>query len=194
MKHHRNTSLCNLSEEVNGVVYKEEWKDIKGYEGLYQISSFGRVKSFVVSNTGRIRKGVLALGYPQVQLKGKGDNTMETKKIHRLVGEAFIPNPNNLPEINHKQGNREDNRYWNLEWSSPSDNVKHAYRVLGKKNNLSNQVSENHYNASFKNEDILKMREMYSSGNYTQKQSAEVYNKKSGIINRILTRKRWNHI
>lgn len=194
MKHWRNTDINDLVEEFEGKVYTEIWKDVAGYEGLYQVSNFGRIKSFVVNPNGRIRKGVPALGYPQVQLKGNGDGTQETKKIHRLVGKAFIPNPNNLPEINHKRGDRGDCREWMIEWTTSSDNAKHAYRQLGKKNNLANQVSENHYNAKFKNEDIIKMRAMFESGEYTQKQIAVIYNQRSGSINRILLRKRWNHI
>lgn len=193
MKNWRNTTPVNLTEVVNGVLRTEVWKNIEGYEGLYQVSDFGRVKSFVVSGNGRIRKGVPALGYPQVQLKGNGDGTMETKKIHRLVAIAFLPNPNNLPEVNHLFGDRGDCRVWMIEWSTPSNNVKHAYRVLGKKSNL-DKVGENCYNAKFKNEDILKIRAMFASGGYTQKQIADMYGQRSGVINRIITRKRWKHI
>lgn len=193
MKNWRNTTLINLTEIVNGVLRTEVWKNIEGYEGRYQVSDFGRVKSFVVSSHGRIRKGVPAQGYPQVQLKGNGDGTQETKKIHRLVGTAFIPNPDNLPEINHLFGDRGDCRAWMIEWSTASDNMKHAYRKLGKRSNL-NKVGEQCYNAKYKNEDILKMREMFSSGKYTQKQIADIYGERSGIINRIITRKRWKHI
>src|SRR4051812_885044 len=101
MDHNQNKNLENLVEVVEGVTYYEEWKWIDGYEGDYQISSFGRVKSFVVTSKGRIRKGVPADGYLQVQLKGRSDGSQETKKIHRLVALYFIPNPDNLPEVNH---------------------------------------------------------------------------------------------
>lgn len=194
MKHWRNTFLGDLEEWYEGVLYKEEWKDIKGYEGRYQISTFGRVKSFVVSKKGRIRKPVLAQGYPQVDLKGNGDGSGEAKKVHRLVGIHFIPNPDDLPEINHKKGDRADPRVWMIEWSTASDNMKHAYRVLGKPNNLVNQRGEGHYNSKFKEEDILNMRAMYASGKYTQKQIAEIYGERSGCINRIIKRLRWKHI
>lgn len=194
MKNWRNTSLVNLEEVVDGVLYVEEWKDIEGYEGDYQVSNFGRVKSFVVCKTGRIRKGVPALGYPQVQLKGRGDGTQETRKIHRLVAKAFIPNPENLPEVNHKEGDRGDSREWMIEWSTQSDNMKHAYRELGKRNNLENQKGEGHYNAKFKVEDILKIRELHSSGKFTNKEIAEMYNERTGCISRIITRKRWSHV
>jgi len=194
MKYHwRNTEIIDLVEEFEGVIYHEQWKDIDGYEGLYQVSNFGRVKSFVVTKKGRIRKGVPALGYPQVQLKGNGDGSFETGKIHRLVAIAFIPNPDNLPEVNHIKGDRGDCRAWRLEWSTASDNMKHAYRELGKVNNLANQKGESHYNAKFKKEDILNIRELAQQGK-TPTEIANLYNERTGAICRIINRTRWAHI
>lgn len=190
----RITDLNNQHEVFKGVYYSEEWKDIEGYEGFYQISNFGRVKSFVVTKKGRIRKGVPALGYPQVQLKGYGNGTFETGKIHRLVALAFIPNPDNLPEVNHIKGNRGDCRAWRLEWSTASDNMKHAYRVLGKKNNLENQKGEGHYNAKFKKDDILKIRQLAKEKSHTYRQLAEIYNTSKSVIYKIISKKRWTHI
>lgn len=192
MEHYKNFSLENLIEVFEGNTYHEEWKDVDGYEGYYQVSSFGRVKSFVLYDEGRIRKGVPADGYLQVQLRV--NKILETRKVHRLAAKAFIPNPENLPEVNHIRGDRKDNRVWMIEWSTASNNMKHAYRVLGKKNNFGEKRGEDCHNAVFKNADILKMREMFESGEYTQKQIANIYNQRSGIINRILKRKRWKHI
>lgn len=189
----RNTTPTNLTELFEGKLYIEEWKDVVGYEGLYQVSNFGRVKSFVVNPKGRIRKGVPALGYPQVQLKGSGDGSFETGKIHRMVAIAFIPNPDYLPEVNHIKGDRGDCRAWRLEWSTASDNVKHAYRELGKKNNLENQKGEGHYNAKYKKEDILRIRELAANGK-TPTEIAKMYNERTGSICRIINRKRWAHI
>lgn len=193
MRPWRNTSLEVLQEVYEGVLYIEEWKDVKGYEGLYQVSTFGRVKSFVVSPKGRIRKGVPALGYPQVQLKGYGDGTFETEKIHRLVAKEFIPNPDNLPEVNHKKGDRGDCRFWMIEWSTPSDNVKHAYRELGKRNMLSNQKGETHYATKLKVSDILKIRELYDAGIGKEK-IAKMFKQKPRNIYKIASRRTWEHV
>ena len=118
---------------------EEVWKDIKGYENLYQVSNLGRVKSLgrrVVGKNGygyyfheRIKKASLMNhGYMIVDLCKNGEN--KKKYIHRLIAEYFIPNPENKPQINHKNGIRHDNRIENLEWCTPYENNKHMKEVL----------------------------------------------------------------
>jgi len=110
----------------------EEWRDIEGYEGLYKISNIGRVRSLPRNTTkGKILKPVKQPnGYLQVLLYKNG----KKKKflIHRLVAKAFIPNPLNLPEVNHKDENKENNRVDgcvnNLEWCSAKYNVNYGTR------------------------------------------------------------------
>ena len=115
---------------------KEEiWKDIEGYEGLYQVSNLGRVKRmrFINKNTNiekeriksqKIRKD----GYLEVALykNGKGKYI----QVHRLVAKSFIPNPKKLPQVNHIDGIKTNNIVENLEWVSISDNAIHSSRVL----------------------------------------------------------------
>lgn len=97
---------------------KEIWKDIKGYEGKYQISNFGRVKSLPRNGTinkERILKTKLTkFGYERVYLRNK--NTRTWFLIHRLVAMYFIPNPDNLPQVNHKDECKTNNHVENLEW------------------------------------------------------------------------------
>lgn len=123
----------------------EEWRDIAGYEGAYQVSNLGRVRSLdhtveVVSALGkpfdrRVRGKIRATsvnsttGYVQIVLTSDGENFM----LHRLVAAAFHPNPENLPEVNHKDGNRGHNAATNLEWVSSSENKNHSYRELKRK-------------------------------------------------------------
>ena len=97
---------------------KELWRETR-YKG-YEVSSLGRVKN---KETEHILKGGIDKGYPFVCLS-VGKNQI-TKRVHRLVAEAFLPNPNELPEINHKDGNKQNNTIFNLEWCSRADNVKH---------------------------------------------------------------------
>lgn len=99
---------------------KEIWKDIKGYEGIYKISSWGRVKNI---KTGKFLKNNIG-EYPTVVLCK--DKNKETKRIHKLVAEAFIKKPK--IQINHKNGNKKDNRVKNLEWVTSGENIKHAWR------------------------------------------------------------------
>lgn len=124
----------------------EIWKDIAGYEGLYQVSNFGRVKSLprtvtytricnnkeqnVISHhSGRIMSlPTNGAGYIHVPIT-RGKNM----QVHRLVAEAFIPNPENKPFVNHIDGNKTNNRVDNLEWVTNRENQRHAIDVLGRK-------------------------------------------------------------
>lgn len=113
----------------------EEWKDIKGYEGLYQISNFGRVKSLIGWNGKKYisREKILKVsrqGINKTYCRYKVDLIKDGKrknfKVHRLVAEAFIPNPNNYKEVNHKDSNPLNNCVYNLEWCDHEYNIKHS--------------------------------------------------------------------
>ena len=106
---------------------REEWRDIKGYEGKYMVSNLGRVKSLNYSNTGK--EGILnardnGKGYLRVILWKDGKD--KKYRINRLVAQAFIPNPDNLPEVNHKDEDKTNNRVDNLEWCSRQYNIEYS--------------------------------------------------------------------
>lgn len=104
----------------------EKWKNILGFDGNYQISNYGNVKSFInniILKPGIASKRNNKQGYKVVNLKGK------LYYIHRLVAEAFIPNIANKPQINHIDGNKLNNKVDNLEWCTNSENIKHAYKI-----------------------------------------------------------------
>ena len=117
---------------------QEIWKDIKGYEGHYQVSDLGKVKSIIFKNNictiprEKILNQYSSAGNRMyVDLYDNGQRKRKT--VHRLVAQTFIPNPENKPEVNHIDGNPKNNLVTNLEWNTRKENMKHAYE-----NNLNN--------------------------------------------------------
>ena len=116
----------------------EVWKDIPGYEGKYQVSNMGAVKSLPRDDKFCKRPYEVILktficgsGYQEVILKNNGKR--KPKLIHRMVAEAFLPNPSGKREVNHIDGDKNNNAYTNLEWVTPSENIRHSYDVLQNK-------------------------------------------------------------
>lgn len=104
---------------------KKVWKDIPDYGGLYQVSNLSEVKSFKRNKELILKREVNKQGYLKVELYKNGKK--KPFFVHRLVAQAFIPNLNNLPQVNHKDGNKQNNNIENLEWVNNSQNQKHAY-------------------------------------------------------------------
>lgn len=101
----------------------EEWRGVPNYEGLYEISDLGNVKSLYSNKI--LKPSVDKYGY--VRFSATKDKKQKTLRIHRLVAELFVPNPLNLPQVNHIDGNKLNCTKSNLEWSTDSDNKLHAY-------------------------------------------------------------------
>lgn len=122
----------------------EEWKDIKGYEGIYQISNYGRIKSFIFWNGKKYKKRkkckILKLSkqvitnskksYSRYKIELTLNKKRKSYKIHRLIAESFISNPQNKPQINHIDGNPLNNIVSNLEWCTCQENIQHSYKYL----------------------------------------------------------------
>lgn len=106
---------------------REGWRDIAGYNNypVYQVSTLGRVISFTRKGS-RILKPFQKHGYLYVALTRNGKRN--DFRVHRLVAEAFIPNPDNLPEVNHKDEDKTNNRVDNLEWITPKENANYGNR------------------------------------------------------------------
>lgn len=117
---------------------QEIWKPIRGFEGLYEVSNLGRIKSlrktvsrFVNAKLARVQRGEYILKphaapYCMATLHDKNGETI-VKSVHRIVAETFVPNPMNLPVVNHKDENKLNNAASNLEWCTQSYNLRYSH-------------------------------------------------------------------
>lgn len=174
----------------------EIWNDIKGFEGFYQISNLGNVKSldrYIESSNrwgtmaqylikGQTLKPRLANNYLYVKFNNKGKTC---KKIHRLVAEAFIDNPLNLPQVNHKNGNKLDNRVENLEWTDAITNSDHAYEM-----GLAHSGSDNHY-AKLNEKIVAEILYINKTTELTYSKIGELFNVCSESVSNMCRGKSW---
>ena len=178
---------------------KEEWKDIIGYEGLYQVSNLGRVKSInrvVYYNDGRKFNYSSKILKVNINKRNYNNNIVHLYKngirkaipVHRLVATSFIVNNDNLPEVNHIDGNRNNNKVENLEWSSRKDNMKHAFD-----NGLINNIGINHGNNIYAESQIIEVKKLLLL-KLPHKQIEEITGVKKGTIEQISRNKQWKHI
>ena len=170
------------------------WKDIKGFDGKYQINEYGHIKSLSRYIQNHSKKQLIPEKILKTCKVGKGyltvclrdGKTTYRKYIHQLVAEYFIPNPNGLQILNHKDGNKENNYYENLEWTTYSGNNQHAYDT-----NLKDR-GEEFYNAILTENDV---KEILNNGKYTTYQNiADKYGVTKATIRDVLIRKTWKHI
>lgn len=138
----------------------EEWRDIEGFDGWYQVSNTGKVRSCCNSHGTRGKWKLRALsanhdGYLKVRLN-KGDKDL-TQRVHTLVAEAFLPNPRGYDTVNHKDGNKTNNAVDNLEWADRSEQMIHAYK-LGLKKPMR---GSSNCNAKLSDDDVRYIRSHY---------------------------------
>lgn len=179
---------------------KEIWKDINGYEGYYQVSNLGRIRSLsrkVYDRKGKFNRTMNGRiintfktkeGYHRVQLCKNGKN--EKYLVHRLVAQAFVNNHDGKSEINHKNANKDDNKSSNLEWVTRKENIDHSF-----KNHLVyRDKGVERYNSKLNDDKVREMRALYKTGKYRISDIAKLFkvNRKTAecAINKIT----WKHV
>lgn len=164
----------------------EIWKDIEGFEGVYQISNYGRVKSLrkkcgtIIKEESMRKLSLTRDGYYKVRLI-RGDKDVTTR-VHRLVAKAFIPNPENKETVNHIDGNKLNNHVDNLEWSTRHEQLQHAYDLGLKKPHRGAKNSQ----AKLTNEQAEEIRRTYVKHSKNGKSSSVALAKKYGVTNRVI--------
>ena len=164
----------------------EVFVDIQGYEG-YQVSNYGRVKN---SKTGKILKPYLTRGYLRVSLYNESGR--RCKLVHRLVAEAFLPNPQHKPAVNHINGCKTDSNVSNLEWVSASENMAHAHNN-GLRPILNTQGEKNGF-AKLTEAEVIQIKQLLSDGKLTQKTIGSQFNISRSTVKSIKSGKRWSYL
>ena len=163
---------------------KEEWKIIKDFEN-YSVSNFGNIKNIKTGNI--LKQNVHSNGYYVLNIKPNGRNgTSKTLKVHREVAIAFIENLNNLPQVNHIDGNKLNNVVTNLEWCTASENMKHAYSI-----GLKDSRGERSSSSKLTNEMV---KEILDNPQIRNIEFAKKFNIDRSAISKIRSKKNWSHI
>ena len=186
MECYKNLELENIGYiDDDGISQIEDWKNIPDYDGKYKSSTLGRIKSTMPHNgtferilrQTRTAKGYVSYGLYKNKKRG-------SFLIHRLIAITYIPNPENLPEVNHKKGIKTDNRPSAIEWSNHDDNISHAVE------NSLIQKGEKCHRAKLTEKQVLEIRE----STLMQKDLAMIYKISTTSISGIKRRLYWTHI
>lgn len=171
-----------------------QWEDIPGYEGEYQASRCGRIKSIdrvIITKNGQLRKykgrerkpQKHSSGYLAVNLRRSDQHLW-----HRLIALTFLERPAGKDYVNHKDGNKLNNHSGNLEWTTRQENEEHAYST-----GLKNSTGSNNTMAKLNERDVIKIRELVANG--TDKLNvAKQFNVHKGTIDRVVSKRIWTHV
>lgn len=178
---------------MNELIFGETFCSVVGFEGLYEVSNFGRVFSLQKTRSNPLTGGVSIFkrkelspvtvnGYHKVSLCRNG--VSRGFLIHRIVAMSMIDNPNSLPYVNHIDGNKANNRISNLEWVTPQENDLHAVSIGLK------PMGEKHYKTKLSDADVIGIR----SSDLSDKKLSDMYAVTQNTINNIRHRVSWKHI
>ena len=173
----------------------EEWKQVVGWEGLYEVSNLGRVRSLVRQVHHRCYGGKIltqpnaVTGYKCVTLHpGR-----KWQLVHRLVAEAFIDNPAQNPQVNHKDGNKKNNIIGNLEWCTASENIKHAFRTGLKSPGPGTEKGEQCPSSKLKESQVREIKMRIAAG-AKYREIANDYHVSKSAISEIKAGRSWGHV
>lgn len=184
---------------------KEKWKDIEEYEGIYQVSNRGRIRSFYngrhgVGNSSKILNPSLGT-HDRYRISLSKNGTKKDMSVARLVAKSFIPNPDNKPQVNHIDGDPLNNHVDNLEWCTQSENMKHAYEnglvefSEDFKNHINKDKSgEKNGMSVLSKAEVIEIKSLLEDGELYHRQIAEKYGVSQALISMINNGQRWSHI
>lgn len=177
----------------------EVWKSVKGYEGLYEVSTFGRVKALSRTYTdknGRVstikerimKQSIGNAGYWQTALRRNGVSS--TTNIHRTLAETFVPNPDKKPFVNHIDGNKTNNEISNLEWVTHEENIKHAA-----KNGLMKK-GESHHGSKLDGDKVRFIRSNVTTngGKMSYRELGAMFGVSRHVLQCAVYRRTWTHV
>tara|TARA_R110000850_G_scaffold267862_1_gene399011 strand:+ start:124 stop:753 length:630 start_codon:yes stop_codon:yes gene_type:complete len=195
--------LNELSERMN--IGGEVWRDVSGWEGIYEVSNRGRVKRLKRRVTHRNQATAFSMVYPTKILKANPDSKgypqvvlnavsagkkKRTARVHRLVAESFLPNPQNKPQVNHINLDTMDARAFNLEWCTAGENIKHSWDagIRDKK------LGEDSHVVKYTNRIVREVYTLSLSRLMSQQKIGEAYGMPQITVSNIKTKKTWKHI
>ena len=171
----------------------EIWRDVVGYEGWYQVSDMGRVRRVAPGKSTYVGRILDPKeddhGYIRVTLHRNG--TGKEGRVHRLVMAAFLGECPPGKEVNHKSGDKTDNRLENLEYTTLQENMRHAWHVLGRPNMTK---GEGHPAAKLTDNEVREIRRLFATGRFTKVKLGKMFNVSHKTIERIVTHDTWKHI
>lgn len=201
MDWYKNRSLKNIAEVIDNIIITEQWNDVVGYEGYYKVSTFGRIKSlkrqvfqpqfqkWALRKERIIAQTLNKYGYCKIVLQV--DNVRVDTTAHVIVGTAYLPNPENKTQINHKKGNKTDNRPTELEWNTAKENSNHAISI-----GIDSVVGVHNGRCILSEKDVLAIREGYEKGkhnNYRNRMSKK-YGVSTSQVGKICLGYLWKHL
>lgn len=184
---------------------EEKWLPAPGYEGYYEVSNLGRVKSAAIfirhdgnwADEGGYTKKIKIrtqqtnrYGYKAIKMCKMGN--CKRCLVHRLIALAFIPTDNPKLQINHIDGDKTNNNVNNLEWVTPKENMKHAWETG--LINKDHTVGSRHHKATLTEEQVVEIRSLYAAKAFTKDQLAEKYDLNKSTLSDLLYRRTWKHV